>query len=134
MILIVCLDDKNGMAFNKRRQSKDSALRARILKITSGSRLYMNEYSLKQFEEEKSCILAVASPLTAAKAGDYCFIETDDASAFEKDIEKIIVYRWNRVYPADLKFGICFENGWKKISSFDFEGKSHEKITEEVYE
>ena len=33
MTLIVCLDDKNGMAFNHRRQSQDRLLRRRVLEL-----------------------------------------------------------------------------------------------------
>ena len=34
MILIVAVDDRNGMTFNHRRQSQDKRLRERILSIT----------------------------------------------------------------------------------------------------
>ena len=51
MILIVCLDDKGGMAFNRRRQSKDRVLREQILALTEGRPLWMNSYSALQFED-----------------------------------------------------------------------------------
>ena len=50
MILIACVDDRGGIAFNHRRQSSDSVVRNRILELTAGSRLWMNEYSAKQFD------------------------------------------------------------------------------------
>lgn len=133
MILIVCLDDNGGMAFNRRRQSKDSAVRRRILELTRGKRLLMTPYSKKQFEEENG-IIADENFLENAQTEDYCFAEVSSLSAFEKDAEKIIAYRWNRVYPADVKLDIDLQNGWEMVSSTDFEGSSHEKITEEVYE
>ena len=34
MILIVCVDDHNGMMFNHRRQSQDRILRGDILELT----------------------------------------------------------------------------------------------------
>lgn len=37
MRLIVCLDDKNGMAFNHRRQSRDCIVIAKIEELTKGS-------------------------------------------------------------------------------------------------
>ena len=52
MIVIICVDDKNGMLFNHRRQSKDKELRKFILRKTNGKRIWMNSYSMKQFEEE----------------------------------------------------------------------------------
>ena len=38
MILIVCVDDHNGMMFNHRRQSQDRVLRADILELTDGKK------------------------------------------------------------------------------------------------
>ena len=49
MILIVCLDNNNAMAFNRRRQSQDRAARERILALTAGAPLWMNGYSAKLF-------------------------------------------------------------------------------------
>ena len=45
--------------------------------------------------------------------------------------EKLIVYRWNRIYPSDVKAEL---SGWQKVSEDDFIGSSHDKITEEIYE
>ena len=36
MVLIVCVDDHNGMMFNHRRQSQDRILRGDILELTEG--------------------------------------------------------------------------------------------------
>ena len=52
MIAIICVDDNLGMMFNNRRQSQDKILRKRILEISTNSRLLMNSYSIKQFDEE----------------------------------------------------------------------------------
>ena len=51
MILIVCVDDHNGMMFNHRRQSQDRVLRADILELTDGKKIWMNAYSRNQFAE-----------------------------------------------------------------------------------
>lgn len=37
MRLIVCLDDKNGMAFNHRRQSRDRIVTEKIEELAKGS-------------------------------------------------------------------------------------------------
>ena len=54
MILIVAVDDRNGMTFNHRRQSQDKRLRERILSITKKGKLWMNAYSHKQFVDFES--------------------------------------------------------------------------------
>ena len=56
----------------------------------------------------------------------------DVVKASEKEMQKIILYRWNRVYPADLYFDIDLKN-WHLKESNDFAGSSHDKITEEIY-
>ncbi|MFR1722417.1 hypothetical protein [Emergencia timonensis] len=136
MIIMICLDDRGGMLFNKRRQSQDVLLRQQILTETAGQRLWMNSYSAKQFAEESAANIVVDETfMDKARPGDFCFIENVAPSAYEDKIEKIILYRWNRTYPGDLYFDIPLEeHGWKLIETDDFAGHSHEKITKEVYE
>ena len=50
MNIIVCLDDKNGLMFNKRRQSQDKVLRANIKELIKNQNLFMNEYSYKLYK------------------------------------------------------------------------------------
>ena len=52
MILAVCVDDKLGMLFNKRRQSKDRELRKDLLSLTDQT-LWVNEYTAKQFTDDE---------------------------------------------------------------------------------
>ena len=49
MRLIVCLDDKNGMAFNHRRQSRDRIVTEKIEELAKGSVLRLSPYSAKLF-------------------------------------------------------------------------------------
>ena len=51
MNIIVCLDDKNGMMFNKRRQSQDKLLRSDIKELVKSKILYMNNYSYKLYKD-----------------------------------------------------------------------------------
>lgn len=131
MKLIVCIDDQNGMAFNHRRQSRDRVLIERIETLTAGSKLRMAPYSHKLFSGEN--IVASAGYLAEAGADDYCFAELDDVMPYEDKIQKAIVFRWNRHYPSDVRFGIDLSN-WHLVASEEFPGSSHEKITMEVYE
>ena len=72
--------------------------------------------------------------LQEAVDGDYCFVEDTALKPYERWIEKIIVFRWNRAYPADQHFDIDLCGGnWKLSTSDDFAGHSHERITMEVY-
>ena len=133
MILIVCVDKNGGMTFNSRRQSQDIKLRERILTLTSNSSLLMNNYSREMFGDH-SHIRVDEHFLNNALDGDYCFAEVIDVTPYKDKISKIILYKWNMAYPSDLKFGISLSEGWKLVRSEDFQGNSHENITEEIYE
>lgn len=132
MNIILCLDDKNGMLFNRRRQSRDSALCERVVALSDGSNLWMNEYSSPLFPNEKAQV--DENFLEKAEQGDYCFVENTDITPFLNQIEKIIIYRWNRVYPSDKRIDEGVLVGRQLVESTDFAGSSHEKITEEIYE
>lgn len=126
MKLIVCLDDNNGMMFNKRRQSRDEILIENVLELCKDEKLYTNEYSLKLFPENS--VEICENP--AEMENRYCFAENFLVN--EEDIEEVIVYKWNRLYPADTYFNIDLEN-WNLTETVEFEGSSHEKITREIY-
>lgn len=140
MKVIVCTDEKNGMLFNKRRQSQDRALRADVCKMTARQRLWMNAYSGKQFQEEiaerkedsMGEILIAEDFLEKAGEIDFCFVENESLMPWDTKICELIVYRWNRNYPADFHLDLDLEQ-WKLIRSQEFEGHSHEKITREHY-
>ena len=138
MILLVCVDDALGMAFNHRRQSMDRALRDRLRTVCAGKNLFLSPYSMKQFEKDQAGIPvrfhADDSYLSQAGAGDFCFVETDDVLPLESQAEAMILYRWNRHYPSDLTFRIPLAgHGWRLTAVTEFPGFSHERITEEVY-
>lgn len=133
MIVITCIDDGNGTMFNHRRQSQDRVLRDRIARRSARSRLLMSPYSARQFKDSLPANAVVSEDfLDQAGPGDYCFVEDADPSAFQNDIEELIVYHWNRNYPRDtlLPFELA---DWHLQSTEDFEGSSHDEITEEVY-
>lgn len=132
MKLIVCLDDKNGMLFNNRRQSADRILCQKVIAMTEGNILWMHPYSRPLFDDSCSQIRTDEHFLEKAKPGEYCFAENIDVTPYLSRVQEIIVFRWNRVYPADLCFpGI--PEGFQMVKSAEFSGFSHEKITMEVY-
>lgn len=133
MNIIVCLDDNGGMLFNQRRQSRDRIVTADILSTTSASRLLISSFSEKLFENSINKPIADDNFLSIAGKGDFCFVENRKLAEYEKDINTIIVYRWNRVYPTDFTFDLNLAQ-WKLISAKEFTGYSHKKITKEVYE
>lgn len=135
MIVIACLDNDGGMMFNQRRQSQDRYLRDRIVEMTDDSALWMNHYSAGQFDAGNIHHLNIDDAfLREAVDGDYCFVEDAPLAPYERWIEKMIIFRWNRTYPADQRFDIPLTpDRWRMTESSEFEGHSHERITMEVY-
>lgn len=132
MKAVFCLDDKNGMTFNKRRQSRDSVLIARVCALLNGETLHLNGYSEPLFKESGASLAVSDGFLETAKENDFCFIENKPVP-----IEKckyLYIFRWNRHYPSDMRFehdpGAL---GFALISAEEFPGSSHEKITLEIY-
>lgn len=136
MIIIAAVDEENGLMFNNRRQSQDRILRERILSMSFGSKLWMNQYSKNQFNGCNSQWICESEDfLDEATDGEYCFVENTDVSLYENEAEKIILFRWNRKYPSDFYFDIDVNSlTWHLTYIEDFQGYSHEKITMEVYE
>ncbi len=133
MKIIICLDDKDGFLFNNRRQSTDSVLRNRILAITAGAKLWMNHYSARQFEEHES-IIVDENFLAHAGDADYCFVEDMDIQPYINKVNMVIIFRWNRIYPSDVKFPMdAFKSRWKQIDTSEFSGSTHPVITEEHF-
>ena len=134
MKIAVCLDNKNGMLFAGRRQSMDRVLREAFLRLAEGCDIWMDSYTAGQFTEAASQIHVDEEFLMRADEGDWCCVEKADLSAVADKVKTLAIYRWNRTYPSDVKFPVdLFADHWKLISSREFAGNSHEKITEEVY-
>ena len=128
MVLIVCLDLNNGMYFNNRRQSRDREVIKDIAFITKNNNLIMTEYSHKLFENEWENIVITDDFKGEYLENDFCFVENEDVQL--ENIKKIIVYRWDKVYPSDYCLNL---EGYHLTSTLEFKGYSHEKIVKEVY-
>lgn len=128
MIGIVCLDQKNGMYFNERRQSRDRYVIRDILDMTKESVLYINSYSEELFGNQRNKYIVSDDYFSDAKENDYCFIENHVLD--QSSVNKLIVYRWDKVYPSDYKPDM---SKWKLINTMVFMGYSHDEITKEVY-
>lgn len=127
MTLYICLDDRNGLQFNRRRQSRDAAVLEDIRSHLSGE-LLIDPFSEKLIREAE--IPYVLPPETA---GDY-FLENTPCEDVLEQTEKIVIYRWNRHYPTDVRWEPDLGGlGFVLQETTEFPGRSHEKITREVY-
>ena len=133
MKIIVCVDDNLGMMFNRRRQSQDRIVREDILKLKENKKLWMNSYSKEQFQESRELNIN-EDFLEKAESDDYCFVENLHISGIIDKVEEIIIYCWNKKYPANFYFDVNLTNGdWRLVGSKELEGYSHEKISREIW-
>ena len=133
MKIIVCIDERGGMAFNKRRQSSDVRVTEDILRTAAG-RLTVYPYSAKLFAASGDAVHVSDTALDDGGDG-YVFVEDRSIAERISLADGLIIYCWNRHYPADLRLGIDTGNiGMRLIERTEFAGNSHERITKEIYE
>ena len=130
MHLIVCVEQQDGMSFCGRRLSSDRALTEYILSITSGSKLWVNDYSAKLFPETEinvhACFLHMAS------RGEYCFVENTPLENLT-NLESVTLCHWNRRYPSTEIFPRMLLAELHLVHTEEFPGNSHETLTIERY-
>ena len=131
MKLIVCTDLNNGMLFNNRRQSRDRSLIEYIYNLVGENKLWITEFSKNLFEEGKYNLFQI-SDIKKINENDFIFIENYSPKILEDNLNEIILFNWNRNYPADLFFDISLDS-WKLESESEIEGSSHEKIIQKIY-
>ena len=129
MQVIITVENRNGMLFNHRRVSRDQKISERILAYCKEKRLWMNAYSAKLFENNPQ--IRVSETFLEQKDA-ICFVVDQDVTPYLPEIDTIILFHWNRDYPADFFFTVDLSE-WNRIHQEEFAGKSHEKITMEVY-
>ena len=129
--IAICIEKSGGILFGGKRLSQDSVLRNKLIELVGDGKLYMNEYSAKQFDSNDK-LQVCEDFLLSAGENDICFIENTEVSL--NDVSKIFLFNWNRDYPADTYFEFePKESDFKRIKKEDFVGSSHKKITLEVY-
>ena len=133
MNLIVCLDDKNGMRFHNRRQSTDRQLCSHLLAFVGDRMLWMNAQTASQFSNLPAGVKIAEDFLVLAGETDYCFVEDSAWEQYAVGVREIVVYRWNRRYPADTRFPASELERRKLLTRVEFAGFSHERITQEIY-
>ena len=132
MKLIVCLSDDGGMMFNHRRQSRDRILIADMIHHTQDVPLWVSPYSAPLFGEDAHTLRIDPLPAKAAGKKDFCFVEDTPLPQTLDEIEEIIIYRWNRLYPSDVFF-TCNMSTFTLQKSTEFVGSSHDNITKEIW-
>ena len=134
MTVFLCIDERGGMIFMNRRVSSDKVLTKDVEKSVGDGILYISDFSEFLFENSDISVMSVPNPLQVAGEGDFVFVENLSLKETIEKIDKLIIYNWNRKYPFDFSLDITpLEEGFRLSEKYDFKGKSHDKITKEIY-
>ena len=134
MTVFVCIDERGGMLFMKRRLSKDRLLTADVINSVGDGVLYISEFSEPLFADSDISVMSVPCPLDCAGDGDYVFVEAEKLKKHVDKIKTLVIYNWNRRYPFDVSIDIePLSLGFKLAETHEFKGHSHDKITKEIY-
>lgn len=123
MKLIVCVDKENGILFNHRRLSRDREI------ITD---LLNNEEEIKMLAYSKSLFGESEKAEISSEFGPEDTVFWEDSIPEEFTIDELIVYRFDKVYPSDVKLNIDLSQ-WNLESVRVIPGYSHTEILKEVY-
>lgn len=132
MTAVICIDNNSGMMFNHRRQSRDSVVIQDVLSFADGKTVRIHTYSAPLFAQYPDSVCADDDYLSTAGEDDICFIENADPAPYADRISRLVLYRWNRTYPADRRMTLGL-SAYTLTETKEFAGSSHEKITREVY-
>lgn len=130
---VVCLDDRGGLAFNNRRQSRDRLLIKNLCEGCEG-KIYIDAYSLPLFSEYAERVKVLENPIADCPDGAVYFFEREAPRQLLSECKTLIVYRWNRTYPYDVAFDLSMLDTFDLKEEYEFVGSSHEKITKGIYE
>ena len=134
MKLILCLDERNGLSFNNRRQSRDRAVIDKIVCLAKEEPVWITSYSSELFRETHCNVRVSADIMHAAKPGEYLFIENQDPHELLAQVSSVYIFRWKRAYPYDLSIPQeILDARFVKVHTETFTGNSHPEIELEVY-
>ena len=147
MKLIICTDTRFGYSFNERRQSSDRAVHQHMAGqlLKAEVPVSMNYYTTRSLLRNREFIPAaffdrILLPakeddapsdflLTAARDHIYAYVENVSLMGYYHLLDEILLYTWDKRYPADLMFPASLLSAFHLKEEETFPGHSHEEIT-----
>lgn len=130
LTVYLCLDDRGGLLYNGRRLSRDAVL------LDDMAAMVPDVLTIDPFSEK--LITAAGIPYVLAEEElpeeAHFFLENRDPETLLPLARNLVIYRWNRHYPSDVRWEKNpGDHGFVLSETAEFPGKSHEIITKEVY-
>jgi hypothetical protein len=124
----MCVSKNGGISFNNRRQSRDEEVCKDIIALTGG-KLFASEYSARLFDGIGQVQICDDCKTLA---NQYFFAEKEMPEVDVQGVSEIVLYHWNREYPADRFFDMDLK-GFRLKESVEFTGKSHDCVRREIW-
>lgn len=121
------------MLFNNRRLSRDQQVYEDIHSLLGDGCLWCDTYSLELFKDISANIHLLGKHEVKPTENDFVFIETNGFEDYFASANEIIIYRWDRIYPSDVKLSVELGKKWVLQRTETIAGNSHKVITREVY-
>ena len=133
LTVALALDEREGMMIFGKRQSRDRVLIADFVSSVGDAPIFISPFSKIIFQPHES-VNIVENPFLDSSDGGACFIENYHLASYIDMIGTLVIYRWNELYPSDVKFDLdVVAAGFKLVESYDFKGSSHDRITKDIY-
>lgn len=133
MIAAVCIGEGNGMLFNRRPgQPGQASAGGPAVPVRGEAAVAGTATPAPLFADVSDRITVDEDFLEKAGSGEVCFVEDQPLAPAADRVEAVVLYRWNRAYPADVRFDFDLTD-FRLEERTEFPGASHEKITRELY-
>jgi hypothetical protein len=103
-----------------------------MVEHTKDATLWISPYSAPLFPKDCPHLQVTPDPAKTAGASDYCFVEDTPLPQSLEDVNELLIYRWNRLYPSDVFF-TCNTSAFSLAETNEFVGSSHDNITKEIW-
>ena len=148
MKLILCVDDRLGYSFNHRRQSSDLCMRQDMVRRLGDGfdDIFINAHTERSLLKDgcfgpREAKRRLEHPARsgrafledAADADGWAFVENVEVKGLWHRVDEILLYIWDKRYPADYSFPKELLSSFVLTEETRFPGKSHDVIRLEHY-
>ena len=135
MKVIICVDDRGGVSYHGRRLSQDRLQRIDVIQRFASHGFCMKKETADLYHQiDKRCYQVIPAWKQVLSSDRWWVSEDIEFLQWLDQLEELVIYRWNRLYPSDKKLLLSLPVAdWRCILHDSFVGSSHAKIDVEHY-
>lgn len=133
---IVCVDDRMGVAFNRRLLSRDKYIDGYLEELSESGRVVADNNYIKYIDNEnyENSENISEEELRDNEENINIFCSSKDTLSYSKIADRVTVFFWNRRYPSDVQFDYDYVRNNFQLQKHedDIEGSTH-SLTMEIW-